>query len=231
MKWTCIIVDDEYPARVLLQEYISKIPDMELKGVFKNPIDALAFLSSTQTDIMFLDIQMPDLNGLELIKTLKNKPGIILTTAYSEFALESYELDVADYLLKPISLPRFMQAINKVKERLRPPVTAASPGESKTYLYIKADHKIHRVPADDILYIEGLREYVTYFTRTGKIIALESLKKLEETLPEGKFLRVHKSYIINSDAVKSLYGNSLIINDKNIPIGHSYRDTVLKKLF
>jgi DNA-binding LytR/AlgR family response regulator len=237
----CIVVDDEYPARTLLQDYISKVPGLENFGVFKSPIEAMPLVQNGGVDLMFLDIQMPDLSGIEFIKILTNKPLVVFTTAYSEYAIEGYHLDVVDYLLKPFSFDRFLMSVNKASERLKkvqpnqPLATAIAEvqDDDKGYIAIKADHKIHRVKYENILYIEGLREYVTFFCRQEKIITLESLRNLEINLPSNRFMRVHKSYIINKNAVKSLYGNQLIMEGTNqiIPIGKSYRDEVQAQLF
>lgn len=235
MMIRCIIIDDEYPARVLLKDYIQKISFLKLTGSYKNPVEAIGKIQSEPADLIFLDIQMPELSGIEFLRAFPQKTNVILTTAYSEYALTGYELNVIDYLLKPISFERFIMAVNKAAEFIR------IQKEAKTYLReekdehhfitIKADHKIIRIAVDNILYVEGLREYVTFFTGSEKIVTLESLKNLENQLPGSKFIRVHKSYIINKDKVKSLYGNQLEIEGKFIPIGKSYKDEVVKKIF
>ncbi|MBN2167556.1 MAG: response regulator transcription factor [Marinilabiliaceae bacterium] len=241
MNIKCIIIDDEFPARVLLKEYVDKIPDLELAGSFSSPVDAISIIQSGIVDVMFLDIQMPDISGIDFIKTLSKKPLIVFTTAYMEYAIEGYQLDVLDYLLKPFSFERFLKTINKVTEKLA--FTEPTPHNidnlselnkpDKSHIIIKADHKIHRVKFNQILYIEGLREYVSFFCKNEKIITLESLRRLEDVLPDDMFLRVHKSYIVNINSVKSLYGNQLIIEgtEKIIPIGKSYKDNVQNRMF
>lgn len=242
----CIVVDDEYPARLLLQDFIAKLPNLELCGSFKSPIEAMPIVQQGGVDLMFLDIQMPELSGVDFIKTLSVKPLVIFTTAYMEYAIEGYQLDVVDYLLKPFSFDRFLKSVNKAADRINKHAPAPQPTEAredtianipkedeKGFIAIKADHKIHRVKHENIVYIEGLREYVTFFCKQEKIITLESLRNLETTLPGKQFIRVHKSYIVNINLVKSLYGNQLIMEGTNqiIPIGKSYRDEVQQKLF
>lgn len=235
MKIKCIVIDDEYPARVLLRDYIKKVSSLELTGMYKNPVEAFSDIQEEKIDLVFLDIQMPELSGIEFLKTFTRKPNVIFTTAYADYALTGYELNVIDYLLKPISFERFLLAVQKAVQLIN-----LQKGEKKEsfestniseYIAIKADHKIYRVRITDILYIEGMREYVIFYTEHEKIISLESLKNLEEELPGNLFIRAHKSFIINKNKVKSLYGNQLEIGNKLIPVGKSYRDEVLKNIF
>jgi len=228
MKLNCLVVDDEQLARELLAEYISKVPFLELKGLVKNPIEVAEILEGETIDILFLDIQMPDITGIELLKTLTHKPLIIFTTAYSEYALEGYDLDVLDYLVKPFSFERFLRAVNKAAEMVKLKQNRGQSSSDKEYISISADHKIYRVRLDEILYIEGLREYVSYYTPGKRIITLASLKNLEESLPGEKFIRVHKSYIVPVEKVIALEGNMLDIGIKKIPIGRSYREKVFR---
>ncbi|BDD06950.1 LytR/AlgR family response regulator transcription factor [Aureibacter tunicatorum] len=236
----CIIVDDEQLARKLLESYVEKLPNVELLGMFKNPLEAISFLRDNDVDLMFLDIQMPDLKGTDLLRSLSVKPKVILTTAYQEYALEGFELGVADYLLKPISFERFLSAVNKVEERMNSSrgndeIDKHSHGsfdeEEDGFLTLKGDHKFYKVHFGEILYIEGMREYVAFHTVERKLVILVSLKHLEETLPSARFMRVHKSYIVNKKFAKVLYGNQIEINDKLIPIGKSYVEKVRKELF
>ena len=228
MKLNCLVVDDEQLARELLAEYISKVPFLELKGLVKNPVEVAEILEGETIDILFLDIQMPDITGIELLKTLTHKPVVIFTTAYSEYALEGYELDVLDYLVKPFSFERFMKSVNKAVELIKLKQKSAIPVSGQEYISIHADHKIYSIRLDDILYIEGLREYVSYYTSEKRIVTLASLKNLEETLPESMFMRIHKSYIIPVRKVKAVEGNMIDLGIKKIPIGRSYRDKVFK---
>ena len=235
MKYTCLIVDDEQLARKLLEEFVAKVPMLELKGMCKNPLEAMDILKSEHIDIMFLDIQMPELTGVEFIKTLQYKPATIFTTAYSEYALEGYELDVIDYLVKPFPLDRFIKAVNKAIEFIDLKRSAGKIDQGNNldsnYILLHADHKIYKVNLDDIQYIEGLKEYVSYYTKEKRIIVLQSLKSIEESLPSNKFIRVHRSYIVPISRIKTLDGNQVQIGDKLIPIGRSYKEEVLKRVF
>ncbi len=255
-----LIVDDEFLARKLLQDYVSKIPELQLAGTAQNAFEAFSFCKEHHVDIVLLDIHMPDLNGIELARTLKNVPSIIFTTAYSEYALESYEVSAVDYLLKPIALPRFMQAIEKAIARLKGLATpsaateATTPQTSQTlqtlqapqpplhpssplltplnppYLMVKADYKLYKINFDDIHYIEGQHEYVSFYTKEKRVTALYSLKALEDQLPRDKFIRVHKSYIVNIDHISEIEQVSLTVAGHKVPIGGSYRDSLLERL-
>ena len=236
MTISCLVIDDEYPARILMQEYIGQIGHLNLLGAFNSPIKALDYLQDQPADLIFLDIQMPELSGLEFINALKTRPMVILTTAYPDYAIEGYKLDVIDYLLKPIQFDRFYQSVNKAKELLELKGNATenmglAANDVKGHIVVKADRKIHRVMLEDIYFIQGLREYVTFHTGHGKIISLDSLKRLEKTLPDSRFMRVHKSYIINKLKVQSLQGNNLLINDLNIPFSKNMKDKILREVF
>ena len=232
MSYSCLIVDDEQLARKLLQEFVSKVPSLELKGMCKNPLEAMDILNKEEIDIIFLDIQMPELTGVEFLKTLQNKPAVIFTTAYSEYALEGYQLDVIDYLVKPFPFERFVKAVNKAIESIDLKRKANAAGSIEDdFVLLHADHKIYKVRLDEIEYIEGLKEYVSYYTREKRIIVLQSLKSIEETLPAERFIRVHRSYIVPIRKIKTLDGNQVQIGNKLIPIGRSYKDVVLKRVF
>jgi len=231
MKINCIIVDDEQLARQLIKRYVDKLPHLEVVAICKNSMEAMNELRTKKVDLMFLDIQMPDLTGVEFLKSINQKPAVIFTTAYKEYALEGYELDIVDYLLKPISFERFTKGVNKAIDLIQSKNTNNEANTlinspEKDYINIKADHKIYKVKFSDLKYIEGLGEYVTYHTSTKKIVSLASLKQLETTLPSNIFLRVHKSYIINLNFVSSLYGNRLELAEEKIPIGRSFREKV-----
>lgn len=252
-KIRCLIVDDEFPARVLLKEFIEKVPNLELVESCKSGLEALPIIQEGRVDLMFLDIQMPDITGVNFLKMLPTRPLVVFTTAYSDYAIESYQLDVLDYLLKPFSFDRFMQCIGKAMQRMNDrkaqaatePAQQAAPASTTDeadavaadpndgVLIVKADHKIHRIKYSNITYIEGLREYVTIHCPGEKIITLESLRNLEETLPQSMFIRVHKSYIVRIDKIKALYGAQLKLEgvEPYIPIGKSYKDMVQEKLF
>jgi DNA-binding LytR/AlgR family response regulator len=238
-KFTCIVVDDEELSRDLLENYIGRVSSLELIAKFKNPLEALTILVDDDIDIIFLDIQMPELTGPEFLRTLSNPPAVIFTTAYKQYALEGYELSVTDYLLKPFSFTRFLKSVNKATEliELRRSAKSGSPAESlrnevhDEYLLINASRKLHRLYVKDIEYIKSDKEYVVYFTRQEKIMALGSLKSLEEKLPSADFIRVHKSYIVAKKSVRSIEGNQLNLTDTKIPIGGSYRELVMGNLF
>ena len=240
-----LIVDDEFLAHKLLQDYVSKIPELQLAGTAQNAFEAFSFCKEHHVDIVLLDIHMPDLNGIELARTLKSVPSIIFTTAYSEYALESYEVSAVDYLLKPIALPRFMQAIEKAIARLKglatpseapqPPQTPQTPPQTPQtvqapHLMVKADYKLYKINFDDIHYIEGQHEYVSFYTKDKRVTALYSLKALEDQLPRDKFIRVHKSYIVNIDHISEIEQVSLTVAGHKVPIGGSYRDSLLERL-
>ena len=230
MNVRCIIIDDEKPARDLIKAYVKKVSHLELLGDFPNPMDAMATINNQQVDLVFLDIQMPGLTGLDFIKTLTTKPAIILTTAYPQYALEGYELDVLDYLMKPIPFERFLKAINKLKPASAPVTTSSKEEKTPEFLHFKADGQKHRVEINSILYIEGLKEYVKVVTENGQLITLASLKNLEDELSHP-FLRVHKSFIINKDKVSSYSNHQIVIKGNTIPIGKMYQEDVLKEMY
>ncbi|RMG26539.1 MAG: DNA-binding response regulator [Bacteroidetes bacterium] len=227
----CLIVDDEHLARSLLAAYVAKLPQLKLVDSCENAMQALAVLQTQPVDVLLLDIQMPDLSGLELVQVLNPRPLVILTTAYAEYALKGFELEVMDYLLKPIAFERFVQAINKaaaqLKLRREAAATVASPAD---YFYAKVDYKWVKVRYEDVLYIEGLKEYVSIFTPQRRLVVYQALKKLEHSLPPGKFIRVHKSYIVALDKITAVYGNTIEIGQKEIPIGKSYKANFFKKI-
>ena len=236
MNLNCLVVDDEQLARKLLESFIAKMPNLTLVQSCKNPMEAMEVLQNQHVDLLFLDIQMPDLLGTDLVKVIPQKPAVIFTTAYKEYALEGFELQAVDYLLKPFSFERFAQAANKAHALLSAPAAAQpTPGpavvKSKTFLTVKADHRLYRINYSDLLYVEGLKEYVTFYTSERKIVSLESLKQLESDLPSDQFVRVHRSYIVNKGKVDALYGNQLEIGEKAIPIGASYKAVAVKELF
>ena len=244
-----LIVDDEFLARKLLQGYVSKMPELELIGSAQNAFEAFSIMKEQSVDILLLDIHMPDLNGLELARTLKNVPAIIFTTAYSEYALESYEVSAVDYLLKPIALPRFMKAIEKAQHLIDAIRLKAGVGEPvdepsevteslsmqpaqvhPDYLMVKADYRLYKVNFSDLLYIEGQHEYVSFYTTGKRITALYSLKSLEEQLPQDQFIRVHKSYIVSIPLIQEIDQAYVTVAGQKVPIGGSYREALLKKL-
>ena len=234
-------MDDEELARNLVENYISRLPHLNVVGKCANPFEAMQVLQDDKVDLMFLDIQMPELTGLEFLRTLPQKPLVIFTTAYKEYAMEGYELDVVDYLLKPFRFERFLQAVNKAAKLLKPDNSTpnnsmAAPSEEKKeeqkeYILVKSDFKVFRIFFRDILYIESMKEYVAYHTPSGRTLSLGSLKKLEQELPSELFMRIHKSYIANISCIAALEGNMVHLGNKKLPIGTSYKANVMKRVF
>lgn len=227
-----LIIDDEFPARKLLSEYVSKVPNLQLCGTCENAIKAMEVMRTEPIDLILSDIQMPDLSGLEFIKSLKEKPLVIFTTAYAEYAIDSYELEAVDYLLKPISFPRFLQAINKVTERMKAKRKETVPESTERgFFMVKADYKLYKIDYDNLLYVEGQSEYVTFHMKDKRrITAYYSLKKLEEELPANDFMRIHKSYIVSLSNIESVEGNMVSINGQKLAIGKNYKDALLSAL-
>lgn len=227
-----LIIDDEFPARKLLSEYVSKVPNLQLCGTCENAIKAMEVMRTEPIDLILSDIQMPDLSGLELVKSMKEKPLVIFTTAYAEYAIDSYELEAVDYLLKPISFPRFLQAINKVTERIKAKRKETVPESTERgFFMVKADYKLYKIDYDNLLYVEGQSEYVTFHMKDKRrITAYYSLKKLEEELPANDFMRIHKSYIVSLSNIESVEGNMVSINGQKLAIGKNYKDALLSAL-
>ena len=229
----CLIIDDEPPAREIIRRYIEAVPMLELAGECANAIEAFAFLRQESVDLMFLDIRMPQLNGNDFLKTLKNPPKVIFTTAFDEYALEGYELDVVDYLMKPIQFDRFLKGVNKacqvslVKSESN---SSADERRSESFVYFRADRKMVKVMLRDILYIESMKDYVKVFTVTGTIITKQSISSVEEMLPDKEFVRVHRSFIVSVARIKTFTSEILEIEKTEIPIGKLYRNGVMKVL-
>jgi DNA-binding LytR/AlgR family response regulator len=229
-----LIVDDEFLALNLLENFIENIPDLQLVGRMKSPMEALSILEQGTVDLLFLDIQMPTLSGNNLLKTLRQPPLTIFTTAYSDYAIEAFELNVVDYLLKPFSFERFVQAVNKAREQFRmrqAPAGISTSTEKPEFLSIKVDGKIQKIFLENIYFIEGLKEYIRFHCTNGRYVTLESLKNMEEQLPPEQFLRVHKSFIVARQKVEALNGNMLEIGTHKIPISRSRREAVIKAIF
>ena len=234
-KYNVMIVDDEYLAQKLLQDYVSKVESLQLVATCSNAFEAMDALKENVVDIMLLDIQMPDLTGLELVKSLEKKPAVIFTTAYSEYAVDAFNLAVTDYLLKPFDFPRFIQAINKAIGNVHPkaegqPRKADTVSRSSDFITVKADYKLYKINYDDLLFIEGQHEYVTFHTTQRRITALFALKDLEEILPKDKFVRVHKSYIVSFKHIQDLDKSDVTVAGNKIPVGSSFRDELLARL-
>ncbi|MEL7123729.1 MAG: LytTR family DNA-binding domain-containing protein [Bacteroidota bacterium] len=224
-----LIVDDEYLALKLLDNFVARIPQLELVGKLKSAVDAQVFLERNEVDLLFLDIQMPKMSGNRFLAQLEKPPVTIFTTAYSDYALEAYDLNVVDYLLKPFSFERFLIAVNKALLLLDK--TKGDKITEDDFFTIKHNGNLVKVAYQDILFIEGLKEYVRIVCKNKKYVILESLKKLEESLPDNQFLRVHKSYIAAVDKVSKIDNNKLVINNQLIPISRSKKDEVISKIF
>jgi DNA-binding LytR/AlgR family response regulator len=228
-----IIVDDEPLALDIIEAFVLKMPNLELVARCENAIDAMEAIKTKEVDLILLDIQMPQITGIEFLKSLRNPPLVIFTTAFSQYALEGFELDAVDYLLKPISLDRFMKAINKVSERIAIKKQGNSTIEEigDDYFFVKSDKKLIKISFSDIIYIEGLKDYVIIRMENSRVIALQTMKSLEDKLQSLNFRRVHRSYIVNLDKITAIDGNDLEVIEKgqvkSIPIGKNYRDELL----
>lgn len=239
MNINCIAVDDEPLALNIIKEYSGKIPFLNLIRTFDNAIDVIDFLKTHQVELMFLDIKMEELTGIQLLKVLTNKPKVILTTAYDSYAIKSYELDVTDYLLKPFSFERFTKAVNKACDQLTLEKGLQPEHYSKRndisipeedYFFVKTEFRLQKVNFSDILYIEGQGDYQAIVTKKGKIMTLQNFARFEESLPENTFVRVHKSFIISLRQIDKIERNRIRIGEKSIPISETYKDKFFQML-
>jgi DNA-binding LytR/AlgR family response regulator len=236
----CLIVDDEPLALHILEDYMSKISFLQLVKATTNPIEALSLVQDKSVDLVFLDVQMPELTGIQFLRIANGKAKVILTTAYPQYALEGYELDVIDYLLKPIAFDRFYKSVQKAQTVLQPqppagiqtapaePVKQSQNDFISDFIFVKTEHKIQKVYLNDILFIEGLKDYISIFTPAERIITLQNMKKMEDALPPKHFIRVHKSYIVSINKIDSIERSRIFIGDKIIPVGDTYRDEFFK---
>lgn len=232
-KIRSIIVEDEPLAREGLKSYIHAIGNIELCGVCENALEANELLLKENPELMFLDIQMPKITGLDFLKTLKNPPLVILTTAFPNYALQGFELDVVDYLVKPYSFDRFMKAVNKAKEILELRQQGQSVSQSSPeneFIFIKVDNALRRVNFNEVYFIEGMENYVSIFTKTERLITLMTMKRLEEALPSRDFLRVHKTYIVAKEKVIGIIGNELDMGIRKVPISRNRRNEIIQEL-
>ena len=234
----CLVVDDEPLALDIIEDYISKIPFLTLYKSFQNPIEALSVVQEGKIDLVFLDVQMPELTGIQFLKIANGKCKVILTTAYPEYAVEGYEHNVVDYLLKPIAFDRFYKAAQKAQDMLcnvpsqptMPVAETQTANYTHNFIFVKTEYKIQKIYLDDILFIEGLKDYISIYTQTERIITLQSMKKIDEALPNHQFVRVHKSYIVALDKIESIERSRILIGDKTIPIGDTHRDYFFKMI-
>jgi two-component system, LytTR family, response regulator len=235
---TCLIVEDEPLARNLITQYVEKIPSLDLVKACANPLEAIEILRGTHIDILFLDVQMPEITGITLLKVLQKKPYIILTTAYSEYALEGYELEVSDYLLKPITFERFLKAVERATQRLtigqnkendtliNEPLIVEKTNNSELiqpFIFVKDGTKLVKIKLADIMYIEGLKDYITIYTPNKKIVSLQRIKILEAQLPDNQFIRIHNSYIVALAWIDSIHKERVEIGKNLLPISDTYR--------
>lgn len=234
---SCVVVDDEPLALKLMADYVQKTPFLQLTEQTTDPMKALELVQQGVVDLLFLDIQMPELTGLQLMKIIAHKCKVIVTTAYPDYALEGYEFDVIDYLLKPITFDRFLVAAHKAKERLttEPPVPAQAPATvintaTPGYIFVKTEYKIQKINLADILFLEGLRDYVAIHTNSGKILTLQSIRSFQEQLPESNFIRVHKSYLVAIDKIQFIERNRIVIGEHYIPVGETYQEVFQQRL-
>lgn len=228
-KLKCIVVDDEPLAQEVLERYLQNIREIELVTTCSNALEAFEVLNNESIDLMFLDISMPVISGLDFLRSLHKAPAVIITTAHPDYALQGYDLDVVDYLVKPVSMERFMKAVNKAIERVRLPLPQAR-NSMPDYMFVKSDQKLIRINFADIHYIEGMKDYVKIFTTEKMIVTLHTMKFFEANLPSDQFIRIHKSYIANATSIKSIAGNELELHQSRLPIGSSYKDNLMKMI-
>ncbi len=232
MKTKCLIVDDEPLAVEIIETYLQKLNEMEIIEKCSSAIEAFEILQKKNIDLIFLDIQMPELTGLEFLKSINNPPKVILTTAHRKYALDGFELDVVDYLLKPISFERFLKAIQKYYKTIEDTFKVFSKNDSEedSFIYVKENKKVVKIYLYEIVYIESLKDYVTIHTETKNVISKISISLLQEQLPQDKFLRIHKSYIVSLSKINAFTSDSVEIGKKELTIGRTYKDSVLKTL-
>lgn len=224
MKIKCIIIDDEPLAAEVIENYLKEFSNVEFVGSFNNPLEALELIESGEIEAVFIDINMPKMNGLEFIRSIEAKPSFIITTAYREYAVESYDLDVLDYLVKPVPFNRFLKSINKLSLKFNADRSMENAHDSaeKSFIFLKVDKKLVRIKYDDIHFIESLKDYIKVFTSEGDFLAHKSLTSITEELPKSKFLRIHRSFTVSLDKIDALEGNSVLLKGKRIPIGRKY---------
>lgn len=228
MKINCIAIDDEPLALEIIRDYCSKVSFLNLVTTFDNAIESIEFLRTNKVDLIFLDIQMEELTGIQMLHALKQPPFVIFTTAYENYAIQGFELDVIDYMLKPISFERFIKGVNKVFDRMQPESTASRPEQTQPapqdlqFFFVKTETRMERIESQDVLYIEGMGDYWRIVTKNRRIMTLMNARKLEEILPEPQFCRVHKSFFVALDKIESIERNRIKIGDRYIPVSETY---------
>ena len=224
----CIIVDDEPLSQEVIRDFVREIPWLQLEGTCFNAIEALDLIHATEVDLVFLDINMPKLSGIKFVKSLENPPMIIFTTAYPEYAVEGFEVDALDYLVKPVSFERFLKAVNKAREQYE--MKQTSPGDpGSRFIVLKSDKKIYKIETGDIRYVQSWGDYAKVFTKEKVIIAAETMKNLEQLLGK-QFIRIHKSYLVSVHAIRFIEGNQVKIGENFLPVGQTYRHDLIKRL-
>ncbi len=231
MQINCIAIDDEPLALSKLESFIIKVPDLKLTRTFDNAIDAIGWLKENCVDLIFLDIQMEQLTGIQFLEATGSRSRVIITSAYDQYAIKGFELNVTDYLLKPFSSQRFLQAVSKVMEYFsqKPEVKKTISGYD-TFIFVKTEYRLERVDIDDILYIEGMKDYLRIICNDKKIMTLQSFARIEESLPANKFCRVHKSFIVAIDKIKSVERGVISIADQRIPVSNTYKENFFSKI-
>lgn len=225
----CVIIDDEPLAREGLANYVREVDFLDLVGIGENPLELLHLIDQQKVDLIFLDIQMPKMNGIEFLKIMQKPPMVVITTAYPSYALEGFQLNVLDYLLKPVTFERFFKAAAKARDYHKL-LNGDHAKQNEDYFFIKCGNKYEKIPFEDILYVEGMQNYVNIYTDKGKFVTMLSLKSLEENLDERSFIRVHKSYIVAVNKINGIEGNEIFIQSNRIPISRNYRQEVLEKV-
>lgn len=228
MKIKCIIIDDEPLSRKGLAVFIQDLENLELERSFSNPVEAMVFLENNPVDLILLDIQMPKMNGLEFLKTMRNPPLTIITTAYPNFAVQSYEFNVIDYLIKPVPFERFVKAINKTREYLK--LVRGTENKNQSFFFIKCDSRIEKIRFDELIYVEAMQNYVMLHTIRNRFVSYLTFKSVEEYLPAGDFLRVQKSFIVNLHHINNIEGNEISIADRKITISRVNKDEILNSI-
>jgi DNA-binding LytR/AlgR family response regulator len=223
MKIKCIIIDDEPLAAEVIETHLKEFPNMELQRKFTNPLEALSVIETGEIDVVFIDINMPKMNGLDFIRSIDKSPYFVITTAYREYAVESFDLDVLDYLVKPVPFTRFLKSINKISHKfITDKSDDATPTAEKSFIFLKVDKKLIKIKFEDIFFIESLKDYIKVFTKSGDYLAHKSLSGITEELPSNQFLRLHRSFTVALDKIQALEGNSVLVSEKRIPIGRKY---------
>jgi DNA-binding LytR/AlgR family response regulator len=230
MTINCLIIDDEPMARKLLQEYIEETDFLTLVGTAENPVKAMSMIKELDVDLIFLDVNMPKMNGMDFMRSSGNLPMVIMTTAYGQYALEGFEMAVIDYLVKPFSLERFLKAAQKALELQQLKSRVVTETKTEDHFFVKHNGKVVRVNCDELLYIEGMSNYITLYTANNKMVVYLTMKGILEKLPADTFVQVHKSAVVNKDKIASIEGNMVCIGDVKITIGASYNEAVMKRI-